>query len=293
MKTFKAQFVLLATLAGAGVGCANNRETPAPAPTPTAAASAAPETTSKRPMGSHASPGHPAAPEADDSTTLTGTVLQTMDVSPYTYVEIDTGKAHAWAAVPTAKLAKGEKVTLEHASLQQNFHSPSLNRDFAEIYFGTLAGQGGAAAPAPAGGDPHAGMPGMGPAGADPHAGGAATAAPVPTVIKIPKATGPDAKTVAEVITDGKSLTGKNVVIHGVVVKVNAGILGKTWVHMQDGSGSPDAKTHDILVTSQETPKVGDTVLAKGRVATNQDFGSGYSYPVLVENGQFVSDGAR
>jgi len=71
------------------------------------------------------------------------------------------------------------------------------------------------------------------------------------------------------------------------VVKVNNGILGKNWIHVQDGSGNgPDG---DILVTMAQAPGaptfvVGDIVTVKGPVHLNRDFGSGYSYPVMVED---------
>ena len=107
--------------------------------------------------------------------------------------------------------------------------------------------------------------------------------APAATVGKIAKATSADAKTVAEVVTGKDALKGKTVTIHGQVIKASHGILGKTWIHLQDGSGSAQAATHDIVVTTTDTVAVGDIVTAKGTVQTNVDIGSGYKYAVLVE----------
>jgi len=107
--------------------------------------------------------------------------------------------------------------------------------------------------------------------------------APAAPVGKIAKATGADAKTVAEVVTGKDALKGKSVTIHGQVIKVSHGILGKSWIHLQDGSGSPAAATHDIVATTTDTVAVGDVVFAKGTVQTNVDLGSGYKYAVLVE----------
>jgi len=36
-------------------------------------------------------------------------------------------------------------------------------------------------------------------------------------------------------------------------------------------------------VTSKGAAKIGDVVLVKGVVRTDQDFGAGYSYPVMIE----------
>ena len=122
-----------------------------------------------------------------------------------------------------------------------------------------------------------------GESGAPPPARHGSAAAPVAPVGKIPKATDADGKTVAEVVTGKDALKGKTVTIHGQVVKAAHGILGKTWIHLQDGSGSPAASTHDIVVTTTDEVAVGDVVYAKGTVQTNVDIGSGYKYAVLVE----------
>ena len=104
-----------------------------------------------------------------------------------------------------------------------------------------------------------------------------------PADVKVPKAEGPDARTVAEVVDGRAGLKGKTVLVRGKVVKYNAGILGKNWVHLRDGSGSAANKTNDVLVTTKEETRVGDVVLARGVVRTDVDLGSGYVYAVMVE----------
>jgi hypothetical protein len=108
--------------------------------------------------------------------------------------------------------------------------------------------------------------------------------APAAAVGKIPKATGADARTVAEVVIDKDALKGKTVAIHAQVVKVSTGILGKNWIHIQDGSGSAAKGTHDLVVTTTDTVAVGDIVNASGKVKTDVDLGSGYKYAVLMED---------
>jgi hypothetical protein len=53
-------------------------------------------------------------------------------------------------------------------------------------------------------------------------------------------------------------------------------------VHIQDGTGS--SGSNDITITTQDSAKLGDTVLVTGQVALNQDFGQGYKYGLLLEN---------
>jgi hypothetical protein len=76
------------------------------------------------------------------------------------------------------------------------------------------------------------------------------------------------------------------VTVNGTVVKFNGGILGRNWIHLQDGSGKAADGTNDITVTSDTAVKVGDVITATGKVVVDKDFGSGYAYKVLLEDGK-------
>jgi len=71
--------------------------------------------------------------------------------------------------------------------------------------------------------------------------------------------------------------------VRGKVAKVSAGIMGKNWIHLQDGSGNQKKGTHNLVVTSQDLPAVGDVVTMGGTFYKDKDFGSGYRYDVIVE----------
>ncbi len=113
------------------------------------------------------------------------------------------------------------------------------------------------------------------------HGGGPAAAPSGP--IKVDKATGPDAYTVGEIHAKGAALDKKKVTVRGKVVKVSAAIMGRNWIHLRDGSGDQAKGTNNLVVTSQDTPKVGDVVTASGILAKDKDFGAGYRYAVIVE----------
>ena len=102
--------------------------------------------------------------------------------------------------------------------------------------------------------------------------------------VKVPKASGPNARTVAEIVTKRIELKDKTVLVRGKVVKYTPEVMGKNWIHLRDGSGSAADNTHDVLVTTKDQARIGDVVVAKGVVHTDRDFGSGYSYKVLVED---------
>lgn len=94
-----------------------------------------------------------------------------------------------------------------------------------------------------------------------------------------------DAKpsTVASLYKDKAGLAGKTVSAQGKVVKVNNGIMGRNFLHVQDGSGKAADGNNDLIVTSTQTAAVGDQVTISGVVVLNRDFGAGYSYPLLIE----------
>jgi hypothetical protein len=68
------------------------------------------------------------------------------------------------------------------------------------------------------------------------------------------------------------------------VVKVNNGIMGKNWWHLQDGSGTAQDGSNDVLVTTLDTAAVGDLVTVRGTVRTDVNVGAGYAYEVMVED---------
>lgn len=207
-------------------------------------------------------------PAAAQSRSVKGEVLEVKDVDPYTYLRLRTKDGETWAAVNKAPIKKGAEVTIENASVMNNFESKSLKKTFARIVFGTLAGT--ATGTAPAAGD----MSRV-------HQGPSQT--PDVADVKVPKAQGPDARTVAEVVGKKTELKDKPVMVRGKVVKFTANVMGKNWVHLRDGSGSAKDNTNDILVTTKDQAQIGNIVVARGVVRTDVDLGSGYAYKVLIE----------
>jgi hypothetical protein len=158
-----------------------------------------------------------------------------------------------------------------------DFESKSLGRRFDTIYFGTLEGQDPSSPMARGGANPHeVKQGGMGEV-ASAHD---ADAAP----IEVAKAEGATGRTVAELYAERDDLSGKTVALRGKVVKYTAGIMGRNWIHLQDGTGNATDGTHDITVTTSGTTAVGEIILVQGTVAVDKDFGAGYHYAVIVED---------
>jgi hypothetical protein len=200
---------------------------------------------------------------------VSGEVLEIQNVEGYSYLRLKTAQGETWAAVPTTDLKKGAKVTIDNPMVMKDFKSKALKKTFSKVVFGTLAGAGPAAA-APALGGPHAQQ---------------AKATDAPDA-KVAKASGANARTVGEITTKPAALKDKPVVVQAKIVKINPAIRGVNWVHLRDGSGSAANETNDLVVTTTEELKVGDVVTMKGIVRTDKDFGAGYMYKVLIEEGK-------
>jgi len=206
-------------------------------------------------------------PAAAPAPSLSGKVLEVQQAGSYTYLRLKTKDGEMWAATSRAAIVKGAEVQLNNVMVMTNFQSKALNRKFDQIVFGDLAGAPTRGADMAAA---HAGVPG-------------APGAPAAADVKVTKAAGANARTVAEVVTGKAALKDKPVLIRGKVVKYNPGILGKNWIHLADGTGTAAARTNDVLVTSTGETQVGAVVLVKGTVRTDKDFGAGYAYPVMIE----------
>jgi hypothetical protein len=212
---------------------------------------------------------------------FSGKVAETMDAGGYTYVLVDTGTNKIWAAAPQFPVKKGDAVSVPNAMPMTGFHSKTLNRDFDVVYFAgsiPVNGTNSDEATLPPGHPKMGGGGGNLPANHPPVTGGAI--APKVDFTGLKPAEG--GKTVAEIYAAGEQLAGKPVKVRGKVVKYNAEIMGRNWLHIQDGTGA--VGDNDLLVTSNDKAKVGDTVLVEGTVAANKDFGAGYKYRVLVED---------
>jgi hypothetical protein len=218
---------------------------------------------------------------------ITGTVLEALDAAGYTYLCLKTPDGEIWAAVQKANVKKGSEVTVVNGTPMDGFESRTLKRKFDHIVFGNLGAGPGVAMSPPALLPGHAAPMDTQAQIASQHAG--VTQSP-PDVgkIAVKKAEGADGKTVAEIFAQKTSLKEAPVAVRGKVVKYNSGIMGKNWIHLRDGSGSPEKKDNDITITTLDTAAVGDVVLVRGKLHIDRDFGSGYSYPVIIEDGKVL-----
>lgn len=113
--------------------------------------------------------------------------------------------------------------------------------------------------------------------------------APAVRVAGLEPSTAPNGRAIAAVHAARRELAGKALRVRGTVVKRNAGILGKTYLHLQDGSGSAEHGDDDLTVTTSESFELGETVEIEGELAIDQDIGAGYFYSALLTNAARVA----
>lgn len=223
-----------------------------------------------------------------------GKVLETMNAATYTYARVETASGEQWIAGPQTTVAVGDTISWSGGNEMKNFPSKSLDRTFETILFVGRIQTGAAGAPAGAAGQAAgAAAPAAGATAAEAEKamgashGGLSGKGEGPEITGIEKVEG--GQTVAEVYERRDALSGKEVAVRGQVVKFNAGVMGRNWLHLRDGSKSA-AGENDLTVTTDQAVAVGDVVVVRGTVAVNKDFGFGYRYDVLVEGAKVGKD---
>lgn len=219
-----------------------------------------------------------------------GKVVETMNAGSYTYIRLDDGSGkEIWAAVPETQLEIGEEITLNNGAVMRDFTSKSLNRTFESILFSSGIRRGSEGETTPMA-DNAMGRN----AAAIPPAGGAQASAPQPSggsagaivpfaKLKVVKSAAENGYTVGEIFAEPARLNKKKVTVRGQVVKISPSIMGKNWIHLQDGTGDPTKNTHDLVITSSVMVEKGTTVSLEGVLAVDKDFGAGYRYDVVIE----------
>ncbi len=235
------------------------------------------------------------APHAETNE-IKGTIIETFDSGGYTYMQIDSNGKKIWAAVRPVKVKAGDEVALLSGGVMKNFHSRTLDRTFDEIIFSAgIKGKAPVALPHTAEGnnDFAKAMSAEGVNPVDQQAVANVTMGSSKAIvpfqeIKIDKAEGKNGVTVEEVFAKAQELNGKKVLVRGKVLKFSPKIMGKNWIHIQDGTGNPMQNTHDLVVTTMDQAAPESVILVEGVLAKDKDFGAGYKYKAIIEDAVII-----
>ncbi|NOR74523.1 MAG: hypothetical protein GQ525_05140 [Draconibacterium sp.] len=200
-------------------------------------------------------------------------VTEVIQATSYSYLKVKENSTEKWVAVSKQDIKSGDVFYYDEAMLMSNFNSKDLDRTFDEIYFVNQISK------TPIVKNP---MGGAMPA----HSGKVETQKL--SAITLEKSVGET--TLADIFKSRADFAANDFEIRGVVVKINKEIMGKNWVHIQDGTNYNS--DFDLTITTQDVAEVGDEVTFKGKLSLNKDFGSGYSYEVIMEEAVLVDKNA-
>ncbi len=190
---------------------------------------------------------------------------EVLDAMSYNYVKVKEADRKYWIAINKQPVEVGKTYFFEPEGLMLDFESKNLGRTFDSVYFVTKFSD-----------QP---LPDMTMA----HGGDPSERVKTEEQENISVEPAEGGITIEELYASKELYAGKEVVIRGTVVKYTMGILNTNWAHIQDGTSS--SGHYDLTVTTDELLTVGDVVTFKGTITLNKDYGHGYAYDVLMEQG--------
>lgn len=201
---------------------------------------------------------HGPAMDSEEHEVLVEEVLPT---ERYTYLRVTENGEEYWLAISKREVKKGSKGYYRGGLVKRNFQSKEYNRIFETLYLVADYRDGSTTT-------------------------GNATLPSASEALDAPKSvlTAPGAIKIADLVANLQKYNGKTVKVTGKCVKINPMIMGRNWLHLQDGSG----KNLDLTVTTNANVPLGAVVTMEGVLATGKDFGAGYKYDYIVENAVVV-----
>ena len=231
------------------------------------------------------------------SPVLRATIIESKDVTNYTYLLLEDKTGKVWAAIPKTPVKTGDEIAISDIAVMKDFHSKTLEKTFDLILFAVPSkgcpfkeSGGEIVSEMPSGMMPGKMPPAMTSQAAMPHGtmpamGDNSTkkSKAIPKDIKVSKAVGEDAYTIEEIYSKKEELSQKTITVRAIVVKFMPQVMGKNWIHIQDGTGSVEKGNDDVAVSTLDTAEVGDEVIIKGTLGINKDFGMNRAFAALIE----------
>lgn len=187
-------------------------------------------------------------------------VLEVLPTQKYSYMRVKENAEEYWVAVlKRDDIKPGQTYAFSGGLLKRNFQSQEYDRVFDKVYLVSDLRAADGSAPAPA----------------------TAAAAPASADVAPPKSVPavPGAIKLADLVANIAKYDGKTVRVTGKCMKINPMIMGRNWVHIQDGTGN----NVDLTVTTTAQLSLGAIVTLEGTIAINKDFGAGYRYDYIME----------
>ena len=257
MKIFKLLFIL-----GIGVLVVSCNQGPKIIATPVSSESAASSASTGIFSDESSSAVSQTAPVSSDVHTVK--VLEVLPTSKYVYLKVDENGEEFWIATSKKEVEVGKTYFYKNGILKTNFESKEHNRVFDKVYL----------------------VANIVPAN---HGNQSSTVSKeINETAEVESPIQVDVEgsiKIAEIVNNKSKYNGKEVQISGKCTKLNPNIMGRNWVHLKDGS----MDDFDLVITSEHAVPEGHIVTMKGTVVLDKDFGAGYKYDLIIENGEIVS----
>jgi len=200
-------------------------------------------------------------------------VQEVLPTDRYVYLNVnEEGNGQFWIATRKQDAKKGEIYFYRGGLLKTNFESKEYSRVFDTIYLiSNLVAED------------HAKHAGAFDKPSPRIEQGTAAKEDIPThTDKVVEHKG--TLKISELVKDPKKYEGHTVQISGKCVKVNPNIMERNWLHIQDGTKND----FDLVVTTNTFVQEGSDVTVRALVSLNRDFGAGYKYDLILEDGTLV-----
>jgi len=195
-------------------------------------------------------------------------VSEVLQTKSYTYLLVKDADKLQWLAVPKIDAKVGEVYFYQGGNEMKDFKSSSLNRTFESVLF--LGGIVNA--------DPNNDQ--------QPDSSISIKSKPGGTKIDLSLKPSADGISIAELYAEKENYSGKIVRIRGQVTQFSSSIMGKNWIHIQDGTEFEGV--FDLVATSDEVINEGEIAVFEGKIILDKDFGFGYFYKVIMEDAQIT-----
>lgn len=200
-------------------------------------------------------------------------VNEILPTSKYVYLNVTEGEEKYWLATRSIEAKIGETYYYKGGLLKTNFESKEYNRVFEKVYLiGSLvsANHGNTAKAEVVGDYSNTNQ-------------GYAQKEDIPMhTEKIVQRQG--SMKIADLVKNPKKYEGQTIQLDGICTKINAGIMDRNWIHIKDGSQDD----YDLVVTSDVFVPEGSAFTIKAVVVLNKDFGAGYKYDLILEQGAII-----
>ncbi len=195
-------------------------------------------------------------------------VEEVIHTSAYTYLLVDKDGFDRWIAVSRMDANVGDILYYNNGLEMVDFKSKELNRTFSNLLLVQVISDGKSEAPKR---QPLQVIQNNKQASSSASASASTSVGTVSLGVV----------TLAELFTNKNKYNGKKISVTGKVVRSSSElIMGRYWVHIVDSDNN-----NDLTITTNDKVNIDDNVKFDGVITLNKDFGAGYKYAVIMQEG--------